>query len=155
MLRFIVIFVFLYTFSTEAQNIDTQDKIRVRVLKSVQEVSVAGYGLRLHSGEVFIYDEILPKLKKIHISRADNSWLVVNVSDPTQRELFSGDQLRITGDLLKINGESAAGEQILMAKNIKFDLISELDIEAYLKGVLPSEMPIQWPREVSTILYKS
>lgn len=127
--------------------ISPSDIIRVRILKSRPEIFISGFGLRVQGDTVNLQSEILPKKRKLHISRVSGVWTATNMSDPKQKEFYKGSELRITGDLLKINDEAAGGEQILKATDTSFDVISELNIEEYLKGVLPSEMPTQWPRE--------
>ncbi|MCB0350635.1 MAG: SpoIID/LytB domain-containing protein, partial [Bdellovibrionales bacterium] len=149
MLRFFTAFASLYFVSTlaHAQVIESQDKIRVRIFKARNEIFISGFGLRIQGEDLVIPNEILPKNKKLRVLRVPEGWSVTNISDPTQKDLYKGDRLRISGDLLKIENEAAAGDQLLIASGAKFDLISELDLEYYLKGVLPSEMPVQWPRE--------
>jgi stage II sporulation protein D len=49
--------------------------------------------------------------------------------------------------LLKINNTLYRGSADLIIKNNKLQVINIVDMEDYLKGVVPNEMPPSWPKE--------
>src|SRR5690606_4190360 len=53
----------------------------------------------------------------------------------------------IKGDNLRVNSRRVPSHILLYPKNKSIDVIAVLDMEEYLKGVLPHEMPLVWPLE--------
>jgi stage II sporulation protein D len=51
------------------------------------------------------------------------------------------------GEAIKVAGRSYAGRILLRASGSQVYLINEISLEGYLKGVLPSEVPANWPLE--------
>ncbi|MBB5324246.1 stage II sporulation protein D [Anoxybacillus tepidamans] len=49
--------------------------------------------------------------------------------------------------LLKVNNTLYRGSADIMVKNNSLQVINILDMEDYLKGVVPNEMPPSWPKE--------
>src|SRR6185437_4978707 len=64
------------------------------------------------------------------------------------KKLIDDRTLTIEGDFIQVGAQPVADRVILApsSKN-RFNIISELPLDDYLKGVLPSEMPVQWPLE--------
>jgi len=48
---------------------------------------------------------------------------------------------------LFVNGSPYAGSVLVKAKNGALSVVNEVDLEQYLQGVIPSEMPPDWPME--------
>ena len=55
--------------------------------------------------------------------------------------------VEIKGDSLRINAQIMPPHIILHPRNNNVDVIAVLNMEEYLKGVLPHEMPLVWPLE--------
>ncbi len=82
-----------------------------------------------------------PKSVSIPVSLASGGWLV-------------GDKKFAIGELkmhsqndgaLRVNGSAYRGEfRLVPSTNNRFDLINDVPIDAYLKGVLPGELPSGW-----------
>jgi stage II sporulation protein D len=95
--------------------------------------------------EGVIHSDILPRRSTWQVSRFDGVWRINN--QEISREVKTT-ELLFTGEDLKVNGEGAGEELRLMpGKHEGFDVVTALDLERYLKGVLPSEMPAKWPIE--------
>jgi len=55
--------------------------------------------------------------------------------------------LEVSGDGLRLNLKPVPSRLSLIASAKGVDLIANMDVEDYLRGVLPSEMPADWPLE--------
>jgi stage II sporulation protein D len=116
--------------------------ILVRLEKNRSSVVLSGFALRLQGA---VHADILPRRSTWQVSRYDGVWRINN--QEISREIKTA-ELQFTGEELKVNGEGAGEELRLMpSKNEGFDVVTALDLERYLKGVLPSEMPAKWPIE--------
>jgi stage II sporulation protein D len=134
--------------ATYAQPAVYFDLIRVRTLKSQAKINISGFGIRLQGENLFINKSILPTRTQILVVRANGGWSIASVGNIESQKFYSGDVLKISGDMLKLDGIDANDDLILSSKGKEtFDVIARLNIEEYLKGVLPSEMPAKWPLE--------
>lgn len=55
--------------------------------------------------------------------------------------------LELSGDGLRLNLKPVPSRLSLIASSKGVDLIANMEVEDYLRGVLPSEMPVDWPLE--------
>jgi stage II sporulation protein D len=125
--------------------------IRVRTQREQDKAMISGFGVRLNGRQ--ITKTILPKRVSLQIESEEGQWHVRGLGlagDAEVLHLPMG-ELEISGDDLKVNGQLAP-DQIVLARSAdgdgdQFDVILELALEDYLKGVLPSEMPSRWPIE--------
>ncbi|MEK7702955.1 MAG: SpoIID/LytB domain-containing protein [Nitrospirota bacterium] len=70
--------------------------------------------------------------------------ITINGADSSKKSLtFTPER----GGRLFVNGASYPGIIVIRAKNSGVSVINEVDMEEYLQGVLPSEMPPDWPME--------
>lgn len=70
------------------------------------------------------------------------------IDDGKTKKHIQHSQLFLHGDLLRIGAFPQKGDlRVYRTGPETFDVISEMDIEDYLEGVLPAEMPASWPRE--------
>ena len=53
----------------------------------------------------------------------------------------------LTSDKIKIAGKNYKGKFKVMNINKKVAIVLTLDMEEYVKGVIPGEMPLDWPKE--------
>ncbi len=60
-----------------------------------------------------------------------------------------GEQLQVRGEFVRVDVKPTPGELTLIADRSghqpTFDVIGRLELESYLEGVLPNEMPAKWP----------
>lgn len=146
-------FVRLLLFLILTFGLDVQAQIRVRLLQSLQSVQVKGIHL-----EVFIDGRKIERLldsdlSQVQIERPlkdkERVWAIRWNGEPQFRH-YKGHTLELRGLSLR-QGSLSLPRRIRFhstpsMKN-KFDLISSLDLEVYLSGVLPKEMPSSWPIE--------
>jgi stage II sporulation protein D len=66
----------------------------------------------------------------------------------TGTEKIHADNLSVRGQLLRVGPEPVPYDlEVFSNPKEGLDLIARLDLESYLAGVLPSEMPLSWPIE--------
>jgi stage II sporulation protein D len=127
-----------------------QTEIRVRLERQLTEAVVSGYGLQITRPSNFIAVAIPPQgLRRAKIKiRKDGSWSVKWDSD-AKAQVIPADRLSVRGQMVRVGPKPVPyGFEIhRAAKDRKMDLIARLDLETYLAGVLPAEMPISWPLE--------
>lgn len=70
--------------------------------------------------------------------------VAVNGIDSTQKMLTFMPQ---RGGKLFVNGLPYSGSILVRARNGILSVVNEVDLEEYLQGVVPSEMPADWPME--------
>ena len=147
------------------------DQIRVRLFAVSRGATIEGYDLRFTgqdsgqnsdknlSATADSHDHgVHPKPSALEYQRLQLSW-EKEQGEPTplwtvrsrERVLahFHSKEFRVSGSDLLVN-HRVTSSQILFAENRSrdaMDLISQLPIEDYLAGVLPSEMPSHWPLE--------
>jgi stage II sporulation protein D len=120
----------------------TEQLIRVRTHQRQISVAVAGFGLKINGQRLF--NSVLPKKTNLKISFRKGQWVI---GAPVNKTL-PDESLVIDGDFMRANNTPVADRLVLIqSSKTKFDVISELSLDDYLKGVLPSEMPMRWPLE--------
>ena len=74
--------------------------------------------------------------------RREGAQVVVN-------EMPMGSQVRLEGDSapLALKGMSVRGALVITARDAGLLVVNDLDLEAYVKSVVPSEVPVTWPFE--------
>lgn len=70
--------------------------------------------------------------------------IVINRNDSLQKVLTLSPE---RGAKLFVNGTPYLGAIIIRVKNSGIAVINEVELEQYLQGVIPSEMPTDWPME--------
>lgn len=133
--------------SCVAFDVLAQDFVRVRLKRNISQVEIGGMGIRIESPSVAInLNEALTlgkwKIKKL----SGTEWRVQNTLHESHEIL--GEQLVLKGQLLRLGIEPVPYElDLISVANNKFDVIAKMDLDSYLSGVLPSEMPLAWPLE--------
>lgn len=91
-----------------------------------------------------------PKMN-LRISRQATGWTitVANVNKQIKPLTYSleGKSLSLRSTSLNWNGHKVEFPVSLFHKSGRYQLVGHMDIENYLKGVLPHEMPSSWPVE--------
>lgn len=115
--------------------------IRVRVLRSQKIIEIDGFNLSVNGQRVL--QTILPVHSSARIERNGGLWII----HAGLNEIRSNaNHLVVTGDMLKMAGHlQPRAIMDLEARFNRFDVVENLSIEEYLQGVLPNEMPINWP----------
>lgn len=124
-------------------------EVRVRLKREMRAIQVSGFELRVSAPSAFISAANPPNgLQKATISRnAKGVWLV-KWEGRTGTEKIHADNLSVRGQLLRVGPEPVPYDlEVFSNPKEGLDLIARLDLESYLAGVLPSEMPLSWPIE--------
>src|SRR4051812_21675706 len=122
-----------------------QPVVRVRLLDNVQQVSVTANGQVIAKSSADDQSRKLnfPGNTAVPIALGSEGWHVGNV-------LIAGgtSELKFTPSAdgaIKVNGKAYRGEyRFVPGANNKFDVVNDVPIDSYLKGVLPGELPARW-----------
>lgn len=127
--------------------------IRVRLFKSLQSVKIRGIHLEVYIDGRKLNQLLDSDISEIHIERVkknkERAWALKWNGEPQFRH-YEGRTLELRGLSMKQGSLSlprAIQFHSTPSMKNKFDLISTLDLEVYLSGVLPKEMPSSWPIE--------
>ena len=120
------------------------DVLRVRVLKSQSRIHLRGVSLQMDSAE---YQWATVGLTSLNVTWSKGYWRLKLVGAPVTAS-FEGDTLVVKGAFLQMQGKRVTDElRIIRRANGHLDVIVTMPVEVYLAGVIPSEMPINWPTE--------
>lgn len=121
------------------------ETIRVRLSKlKTDRASFSGVGLRFTGMTTALQGYRAIIVRPLRLSDGSAMWIV------TDRDR-GGELVRVMARSFELQGSSvrvglkAAPDRLRLTSG--FDLIATLDLEDYLRGVLPSEMPASWPVE--------
>jgi stage II sporulation protein D len=137
------------------------DFIRVRLAKNADEVSLQGSDLEFQKqpAEAAIFADHDAKVRHAsspaRITRdrvGDKTVWIIN--QDAQTRMISGPALFITGKNIRLNGEATPERLVLSAGKSgtsgyrnSMNVMASVQIEQYVRGVLPAEMSLQWPIE--------
>lgn len=126
-------------------------EVRVRLRKGLKSVQVSGLGLSVHRSAKIV-NALAPMggdlTEDVRITwRPDGFWNV-KWNDQTPVQTIESDELWVRGQRLHLAGEPVPYQlQLRGRENGGVDIMARLDMESYLLGVLPAEMPAGWPLE--------
>lgn len=126
-------------------------EVRVRLKKNQKKIDISGFALQITppTGFLSISSPVvkIKSLSKARIAReSQGTWLVQVEGEPLRK--IQADQLWVKGQMLKVGAEPVPYSlEIIENEKAGVDVIARLDLESYLLGVLPSEMPAVWPLE--------
>ncbi len=124
--------------------------IRVRILQAQAHLFIDGFDL--HVKGTNLNETNLPVHSMVRVSLSDRGWVIEpqsnNSGTHSSRELrFKGASVEISGEMIKFRGQMQPSAVFLLEKQGHgFDVVAKLPRDEYLKGVLPNEMPLKWPR---------
>lgn len=128
-----------------------QESIRVRTFKGLKKVEVSGVGLKVGlSPAVLTTVDLSLRRVQIELLSTSNRWPIwrVKYAHEKQSRRLIGERLYVEGEWLQMAERAAPHTLELTAVAAsRIDVIAPLDLEKYLTGVLPSEMPAHWPVE--------
>ena len=122
----------------EAIKIGLQDKIAQTILAT----SDGGIIVNNETGSPI---GTVKKMKPYKFKAAGNS--IVLISDKDKNMHTSSITLLPDNGFVSVKKKWYRGKLILTAKKGKLTVINDVDLESYLKGVVPSEMPAKWDIE--------
>lgn len=127
------------------------EPIRVRMISSVEKVQISGSRLRVQNLSSPFRPISIPSDSyleaRLQVKDGKRFWLVrLNKADI--EHIFSDQYLLIQGENLRVGSQQLPSKVMLSSATTgTLDVIGVLNLEAYLVGVLASEMPLSWPLE--------
>lgn len=123
--------------------------VKVRLKSRLSSVKVSGFQIKMP------YDGAGPRLefqkRRIELRRIlKDQRIVWEISDSQlpQKMYWQDEVLMVQGETMSLGLEPAPKTLLLYPLDTKaFDVVASLNVENYLAGVLPSEMPASWPME--------
>lgn len=148
---FIVIILFGLGFSQAFAD----DFVRIRIKSHLPAVNLKGTSLHFQSKDFSLnpYQTVaIPKLSiaqiRLQSRNGKKHWRVQFPDEPQNNMNIYSSRLVIRGERVRIGLEPVPSKLFLYPnKQNGIDVVAKLDIETYLAGVLPSEMPLAWPLE--------
>lgn len=123
--------------------------VRVLTLKKISSVDISAMALHWENDSL-VSQSALPQVKKVHIVYDGNKWIIKEFTERHIMEkvsYFQKPTLKIFGVNVRVRNKLYSDQLTLIAQPNGFDVVAELPLNDYLKGVLPSEMPSRWPIE--------
>lgn len=125
-----------------------EQSVRVRLQHGQETVVVSALGLQIGRPTGVVDAALTNGLERAKIRRLlSGVWLVKRGGARTWEPVKS-ETLTIRGQMVRL-GVTSVPQNLELFANPKrgIDVISRLELETYLSGVLPSEMPAAWPLE--------
>ena len=139
----IILIIFLFVSKNKAINEQNSLTIRVRILKDIDSFVIKSNGLcQILDFETKTVLKEKTKIKESIVLALNNNIKIGNKILETNNIFFS------SSNLIKINSIFYKGKMNIRIEKGKLEVINYLDIEEYLKGVLPKEISFLWPLDV-------
>jgi stage II sporulation protein D len=137
------------TITTHAQAEPQDIQIRLRIQRELKVVDLQGERLQISApGTVTPIESPLTGVTNARITRKkDGKWLVRWKGVQGAPDWIESDALVVRGQMLRVGGEEVPKDLEIHEGKAGFDIVVNLDLETYLAGVIPSEMPASWPME--------
>lgn len=130
-----------------------QGEIRIRLTRSLHSIHIKGVHLEILVKDQRVRPLIPSESSEVQVEfghpKHKNQWAVRWNGEPTFK-YYAGESLELSGVSLRQGSLSLPRKvQFVLGsgQHGSFDLVSSLDLETYLMGVLPKEMPASWPVE--------
>ncbi len=127
----------------------TDSDIRVRVDRVSRAFTLTGMGLRYPGSPVSV--NLGFRALRVSWTKAPRAsyyqWIIEDRDSGELLARFHSRKLEIAGMSMRVNLRSVPDRLTFFPVRAGADLVATMDIESYLKGVLPSEMPAKWPLE--------
>ncbi len=124
----------------------SSEMLRIRVMQAHEpEFSISGLDLKVGGLSQTGFHAL--RIKK-GFAEGLALWTVRDRDTHDVVTQMSGNDISVDGENLRINLKAVPDHLMIESRSRRAsDVIASLDIENYLKGVLPSEMPASWPLE--------
>ncbi|MCB0363739.1 MAG: SpoIID/LytB domain-containing protein [Bdellovibrionaceae bacterium] len=132
------------------------EPVRVRLRRALQSVDIQAMDLKLSSlgsqRSVVPVAAVAPRLESIRIrfkpTKSGIPIWKIQYRDSKQTVESQTLPLEVHGEVMRLGLEPVPRHlKLFPREDGRIDVITELDVESYLSGVLPSEMPASWPLE--------
>ncbi|NJL24523.1 MAG: SpoIID/LytB domain-containing protein [Calothrix sp. SM1_5_4] len=121
-------------------------EVRVRLHKGLERVELTGFGLRIGRPAGFVSADSPIGMGKARISLKEKNVFQVRWEGGSSAEKIESDRVWVRGQMLRVGATPVPYElEILPNPRKGLDVVARLDLETYLTGVLPAEMPLSWP----------
>lgn len=124
--------------------------IRVRIHQTSSALEFSGVNLRFthESGikRVGFTAKDQFRIQRVAPQRGLARWKVVDLSSGEVKQVFR-EQIEVQGDTVSLGLKPLPQRVRLVSSGAKVSVLADIDLEDYLGGVLPSEMPASWPLE--------
>ena len=137
------------TRTESAQASEGASDIRVRLDQITQSVTITGVGLRFTGQSPARHDQFQAvRLSWKRSLDGDARWTVTDRDSKQVLATIDGKAMRVMGSSLRMNLKPMPPKLTFrIARGGKVDVIASLELEEYVRGVLPMEMPRSWPLE--------
>ncbi|MGE0527707.1 MAG: SpoIID/LytB domain-containing protein [Bdellovibrionales bacterium] len=127
-------------------------EVRVRVGRSLKMVVVRGLDLQIlapgHPLRTGVSEPRTARVSKVEITRLAGDFWQLEWPSSGERERIQAPSLTIKGVMVRMGVKPVPNViEILPDRGREIDVIARLDVETYLAGVIPAEMPVSWPLE--------
>lgn len=121
--------------------------IRVRLSTSIGPVSLSGEDLRVTGHPIALgpYGAIRISFRKL--DREWSEWTVWQRDGGGVLARVKARRFEVSGRNLRLNLKPTPGRLTLVPHGKSLQIVAELELESYVRGVLPAEMPSTWPLE--------
>lgn len=120
--------------------------LRVRVQTAKSRVELRGVSLKL-DGEIHGARWTTHGLAHLDI-KWSNGYFKIKEKNSALTAKLAGNSLHIRGAFMQLNGKRVTDElRILRRSTGLMDVVVVMPLEEYLAGVIPAEMPLNWPSE--------
>lgn len=126
------------------------ETVRIRLRKSQSKIELSGLGLGVGLGRRELVQAGLPQVRKVSIEldRKASRWPVWKIRDGKQVQKLIAQKVFVEADTLRLGLDPVPNSiELITTSPGRMDVIATMDLEKYLTGVLPSEMPASWPVE--------
>ncbi|MBX2986859.1 MAG: SpoIID/LytB domain-containing protein [Bdellovibrionaceae bacterium] len=125
---------------------DVEELVRVRVEKSVKDITLAGQGLRF-IGDTAPVDLLRQSRWNLRWSSTRHHWQIDEVGGEERRLTLRGPVLEVRGQFLRGPRQAYPERLSLRARGGGFAIVATMNLRDYLTGVVAHEMPPKWPLE--------
>lgn len=126
----------------------TDAEVRVRLKRQQDVIDVSGIDLKISPPSSFIETEPSTGYHRAKITRRPSGVWLVKWDHIRKRVTIQSDRLWVRGQMIRLGIEPTPYDlEVLKNPVMGLDVIARLDLETYLQGVLPAEMPVSWPLE--------
>lgn len=121
-------------------------EMRVRLKRALPSVALSGFGLRVTPPSRLVTVSLPPLTTvRARVRAPERGRWLIEYDHQAPQEIQS-ERLWVRGQMMHVGAEAAPFDLELTAQpGGGIDVVARLDLEDYLLGVLPAEMPLSWP----------
>ncbi len=137
------------TSSLFAETAKSEALVRVKLSSIAKSISVKGTNVSIQNKKTPFQTVGIPirgslTVQWVPSQKNEHLWLIQQGQNESEKK---SPFLYIEGENLSLNGVDVPEKVFLWPNQNKLDVVGILEIDDYLKGVVPSEMPLDWPEE--------